>query len=95
MEGTWLARCLPPNHCYRQSSTEDWATHLNALPLVVSAVAPAPREEDAITKLRRSAIVVDFDKKRKYCRQRPRDPLGGLTPVEFEAKLAPATNLAA
>jgi putative transposase len=41
----------------------------------------------------RLAIVVWIE--RKYHRQRPQDGLGGLTPIEFEAKLALAANLAA
>ncbi len=41
----------------------------------------------------RLAIVIWIE--RKYRRQRPQDALGGLTPVEFEAKLTPAANLAA
>lgn len=41
----------------------------------------------------RLAIVVWIE--RKYHRQRPQDALGGLTPVEFEAKLTRAANLAA
>jgi putative transposase len=40
----------------------------------------------------RLAIVIWIE--RMYHRQRPQDALGGLTPVEFEAKLTPATNLA-
>lgn len=41
----------------------------------------------------RLAIVIWIE--RKYHRQRPQDALGGLTPIEFEAKLTPAANLAA
>ncbi len=41
----------------------------------------------------RLAIVVWIE--RKYHRQRPQDGLGGLTPIEFEAKLTPTANLAA
>jgi transposase InsO family protein len=41
----------------------------------------------------RLAIVVWIE--RKYHRQRPQDGLGGLTPVQFEAKLTLAANLAA
>jgi putative transposase len=41
----------------------------------------------------RLAIVVWIE--RKYHRQRPQDGLVGLTPIEFEAKLALAANLAA
>jgi transposase InsO family protein len=41
----------------------------------------------------RLAIVIWIE--RTYHRQRPQDALGGLTPVEFEAKLTPAANLAA
>lgn len=39
------------------------------------------------------AIVVRIE--RTYRRQRPQDALGGLTPVELEAKLAPPRALAA
>lgn len=41
----------------------------------------------------RLAIVVWIE--RKYHRQRPQDALGGLTPVEFEAKLTQSRDLAA
>ena len=41
----------------------------------------------------RLAIVVWIE--RKYHRQRPQDGLGGLTPIEFEAKLTPTADLAA
>ena len=41
----------------------------------------------------RLAIVVWIE--RKYHRQRPQDALGGLTPIEFEAKLARPRSLAA
>ncbi len=41
----------------------------------------------------RLAIVVWIE--RKYHRQRPQDGLGGLTPIQFEAKLTLAANLAA
>ena len=41
----------------------------------------------------RLAIVIWIE--RKYHRQRPQDALGGLTPIEYEAKLTPAANLAA
>ena len=41
----------------------------------------------------RLAIVVWIE--RKYHRQRAQDTLGGLTPIEFEAKLAEPLTLAA
>ncbi len=41
----------------------------------------------------RLAIVVWIE--RKYHRQRAQDTLGGLTPIEFEAKLAQSRHIAA